>query len=74
MKFYRSPSLLTATEGGQPSFHVVALGLPGFAFSEGTKNTGKGFVLNHYAEVGGKLMLALTRSVPLSRYRFSSSP
>ncbi|KAG7087183.1 hypothetical protein E1B28_013163 [Marasmius oreades] len=52
MKFYRSPSLLTATEGGQPSFHVVALGLPGFAFSEGTKNTGKGFVLNHYAEVG----------------------
>ncbi|KAF9264376.1 alpha/beta-hydrolase [Marasmius fiardii PR-910] len=49
--------LLTALEDGQPSFHVVALGLPGYGFSEGTKK--KGFALNEYAEVGHKLMLAL---------------
>ncbi|KAI3621519.1 epoxide hydrolase [Moniliophthora roreri] len=49
--------LLTATEPGMPSFHVVGLGLPGFGFSEGTKK--KGFDLPKYAEVGHKLMLAL---------------
>ncbi|KAG7087185.1 hypothetical protein E1B28_013164 [Marasmius oreades] len=49
--------LLTATEEGQPSFHAVALGLPGYGFSEGTKK--KGFALKQYAEVGHKLMLAL---------------
>uniref|UniRef100_A0A0W0G3Y3 Epoxide hydrolase N-terminal domain-containing protein n=2 Tax=Moniliophthora roreri TaxID=221103 RepID=A0A0W0G3Y3_MONRR len=49
--------LLTADEPGQPSFHVVALGLPGYGFSEGTKK--KGFDLKKYAEVGHKLMEAL---------------
>ncbi|ESK82567.1 epoxide hydrolase [Moniliophthora roreri MCA 2997] len=49
--------LLTADEPGQPSFHVVALGLPGYGFSEGTKK--KGFDLKKYAEVGHKLMKAL---------------
>ncbi|KAJ8081389.1 hypothetical protein AAF712_009959 [Marasmius tenuissimus] len=49
--------LLTAVEQGQPSFHVVALGLPGYGFSEGAKK--KGFDLTKYGEVGHKLMLAL---------------
>ncbi|ESK84244.1 epoxide hydrolase [Moniliophthora roreri MCA 2997] len=49
--------LLTADEPGQPSFHVVALGLPGWGFSEGAKK--KGFNLPNYAEVGHKLMQAL---------------
>ncbi|KAG7085364.1 hypothetical protein E1B28_002927 [Marasmius oreades] len=49
--------LLTAVDDGQPSFHVVALGLPGYGFSEGAKK--KGFGLAKYAEVGHKLMLAL---------------
>ncbi|KAG5341017.1 hypothetical protein C0989_012221 [Termitomyces sp. Mn162] len=40
-----------------PSFHVVALSLPGFGFS--TAPTKKGFALNQYAEVAHKLMLAL---------------
>ncbi|KAL0572613.1 hypothetical protein V5O48_009344 [Marasmius crinis-equi] len=49
--------LLTAVEEGHPSFHVVALGLPGYGFSEGAKK--KGFELTKYAEVGHKLMLSL---------------
>ncbi|KAK7040649.1 hypothetical protein VNI00_009554 [Paramarasmius palmivorus] len=49
--------LLVAAEPGQPSFHVVALGMPGYGFSEGTKK--KGFGLSKYAEVGHKLMLSL---------------
>ncbi|KAJ6455067.1 Alpha/Beta hydrolase protein [Mycena vitilis] len=40
-----------------PSFHVVALGLPGYGWSEAPKT--KGFRLDQYAEVGNKLMLAL---------------
>ncbi|ESK84242.1 epoxide hydrolase [Moniliophthora roreri MCA 2997] len=43
--------LLTADEPGRPSFHIVALGLPGYGFSEGSKK--KGF------NVGHKLMQAL---------------
>ncbi len=38
--------LLTA---GNPSFHVVALSLPGFGFSEAPSK--KGFRINQYAEV-----------------------
>ncbi|KAL0572612.1 hypothetical protein V5O48_009343 [Marasmius crinis-equi] len=49
--------LLTAVEEGRTSFHVVALGLPGYGFSEGAKK--KGFDLKKYAEVGHKLMLSL---------------
>lgn len=40
-----------------PSFHVVALSLPGFGFSEAT--TKKGFAIPQFAEVGHKLMLSL---------------
>ncbi|KAF9474184.1 alpha/beta-hydrolase [Pholiota conissans] len=40
-----------------PAFHVVALSLPGFTFSEAPKK--QGFAGNQYAEVGHKLMLAL---------------
>ncbi|KAJ6471629.1 Alpha/Beta hydrolase protein [Mycena vitilis] len=49
--------LLTAVHPDQPSFHVVALSLPGYGFSEAP--TKKGFQLSQYAEVCNKLMLAL---------------
>ncbi|EPQ54706.1 alpha/beta-hydrolase [Gloeophyllum trabeum ATCC 11539] len=49
--------LLTAASPDQPSFHVVVLELPGYGFSQGTKQ--KGFAMAQYAEVGHKLMLAL---------------
>ncbi|KAJ8081542.1 hypothetical protein AAF712_011107 [Marasmius tenuissimus] len=49
--------LLTAVEDGKPSFDVVAMSLPGYGFSEGTKK--KGFDMPKYAEVGHKLMIAL---------------
>ncbi|KAI0371210.1 alpha/beta-hydrolase [Pilatotrama ljubarskyi] len=50
--------LLTKPESeDQPSFHVVALSLPGFGFSEGPKK--KGFASKQYAEVANKLMLSL---------------
>ncbi|TFK63129.1 alpha/beta-hydrolase [Pluteus cervinus] len=42
---------------GSPSFHVVAISLPGFGFSTAPKQ--KGFKLQHYAEVCNKLMLSL---------------
>lgn len=40
-----------------PSFHVVALSLPGFGFSDAP--TKKGFDVARYAEVANKLMLSL---------------
>ncbi|KAJ6599748.1 Alpha/Beta hydrolase protein [Mycena vulgaris] len=49
--------LLTEVHPDQPSFHVVALSLPGYGFSEGPRKTG--FRLAQYAEVCNKLMLAL---------------
>ncbi|KAF7299513.1 EHN domain-containing protein [Mycena indigotica] len=49
--------LLVAASPEHPSFHVVALGLPGYGFSEAPRK--KGFRLDQYAEVGNKLMLAL---------------
>jgi len=49
--------LLTATLPEHPSFHVVALSLPNYGFSEGTKK--KGFGIAQYAEVAHKVMLAL---------------
>ncbi|CCM06913.1 uncharacterized protein FIBRA_09225 [Fibroporia radiculosa] len=49
--------LLTAASPDHPSFHVVALSLPGYGFSETPKK--KGFALEQYAEVANKLMLAL---------------
>lgn len=67
--------MLVASSSEHPSFHVVALSLPNFGFSEGTKK--KGFSVPQYVEVrsftgirekcttyswskvGHKLMLAL---------------
>ncbi len=40
-----------------PSFHVVAMSLPGYGFSQAPSK--KGFRIAQYAEVGHKLMLAL---------------
>ena len=41
--------LLTTTEPENPSFHVVALGLPNFGFSQGVSS--QGFGIPQYAEV-----------------------
>jgi hypothetical protein len=41
--------LLTASSPDHPSFHVVAMGLPGYGFSEAPKK--KGFQAAQYAEV-----------------------
>ncbi|KAG2342081.1 alpha/beta-hydrolase [Suillus weaverae] len=49
--------LLTASAPEHPSFHVVALSLPGFGFSEAPRK--QGFGINQYAEVAHKLMIAL---------------
>ncbi|KAF8574209.1 alpha/beta-hydrolase [Ramaria rubella] len=49
--------LLSTPAKGQPSFHVVAISLPAYGFSQGTKK--KGFGLAQYAEIGNKLMLSL---------------
>ncbi|KAH8832506.1 Alpha/Beta hydrolase protein [Flagelloscypha sp. PMI_526] len=43
--------------GDFPAFHVVALSLPNFGFSDGVKS--KGFKLEQHAEVAHKLMLSL---------------
>ncbi|KAJ7484697.1 Alpha/Beta hydrolase protein [Mycena latifolia] len=49
--------LLTKGTNDFPAFHLVAMSIPGYGFSQypGTK----GFDLEQYAEVGNKLMLAL---------------
>ncbi|KAH9993043.1 Alpha/Beta hydrolase protein [Russula vinacea] len=52
--------LLTATGAGNPSFHVVAPSLPGYAWSEAASN--RGFRSKNYAEIQklfNKLMLSL---------------
>ncbi|KAF9017015.1 alpha/beta-hydrolase [Hymenopellis radicata] len=49
--------LLTAVSPEHPSFHVVAMSLPGYGFSQAPSK--KGFRIAQYAEVGHKLMLAL---------------
>ncbi|KAF8880403.1 Alpha/Beta hydrolase protein [Infundibulicybe gibba] len=49
--------LLRQSSPEHPSFHVVALSLPGYGFSAAPKK--KGFGLAQYAEVAHKLMLAL---------------
>ncbi|KAF8968915.1 Alpha/Beta hydrolase protein [Flammula alnicola] len=49
--------LLVEASPEHPSFHVVALSLPGYGFSEAPKK--KGFALAQFAELGNKLMLAL---------------
>ncbi|PBK59184.1 alpha/beta-hydrolase [Armillaria solidipes] len=56
--------LLTASSPEHPSFHVVALSLPGYGFSEATKK--QNFKLAQYAEV----CLSTSRSAsPLTRLR-----
>ncbi|EIN12328.1 epoxide hydrolase [Punctularia strigosozonata HHB-11173 SS5] len=47
--------LLSSQE--EPSFHVVALGLPGYGWSEAPKK--KGFRMGRYAEIANKLMTSL---------------
>ncbi|KAN0088172.1 Alpha/Beta hydrolase fold [Tylopilus felleus] len=49
--------LLTASSRDHPSFHVVALSLPGYGFSEAPRK--QGFSYKQYAEVAHKLMLSL---------------
>ncbi|KAF9543300.1 alpha/beta-hydrolase [Agrocybe pediades] len=49
--------LLIQKSPEHPSFHVVAISLPNFGFSEGA--TKKGFGLTQYAEVANKVMLSL---------------
>ncbi|KAI0671065.1 alpha/beta-hydrolase [Trametes maxima] len=49
--------LLTAKSSDNPSFHVVAISLPGFGFSEAPKKPG--FAGRQYAEVLNNLMLSL---------------
>ncbi|KAF7342904.1 EHN domain-containing protein [Mycena sanguinolenta] len=49
--------LLTQALPDQPTFHLVAVSLPGYGFSEAPKK--KGFRLAQYAELCNKLMLAL---------------
>ncbi|KAJ6472488.1 Alpha/Beta hydrolase protein [Mycena sanguinolenta] len=49
--------LLTRVLPDQPTFHLVAVSLPGYGFSEAPKK--KGFRLAQYAELCNKLMVAL---------------
>jgi len=49
--------LLTSPPEGEQSFHVVAIDLPNFGFSQGVSK--KEFGSAQYAEVGHKVMLAL---------------
>ncbi|KAI0351456.1 alpha/beta-hydrolase [Trametes cingulata] len=49
--------ILTASDADHPSFHVVAISLPGFGFSEAPKKPG--FAGPQYAQVFNKLMLSL---------------
>ncbi|EIM85901.1 alpha/beta-hydrolase [Stereum hirsutum FP-91666 SS1] len=49
--------LLTASHPDHPSFHLVAISLPGYGFSEAPHR--KGFTGECYAEIGNKLMLSL---------------
>jgi len=51
------PILTAPASDESPRFHVVALSLPGFGFSEGPKK--KSFAVRQYAEVGHKLMQTL---------------
>jgi hypothetical protein len=47
----------SSSGGRRPAFHVVALSLPNYGFSEGSKK--KGFAIEQYAETAHKLMLQL---------------
>lgn len=47
--------LLTASSPDRPSFHVVALSLPGYGFSEAPRK--QGFAVKQYAEVWSRLTI-----------------
>lgn len=49
--------LLVEASPEHPSFHTVALGLPGYGFSQAPSK--QGFGVAQYAEVAHKLMVAL---------------
>ena len=49
--------LLTAASPNRPSFHVVAMSLPGYTFSDAPRK--KGFEMLKFTEVAHKLMLGL---------------
>ncbi|KAH6906375.1 epoxide hydrolase [Coprinopsis sp. MPI-PUGE-AT-0042] len=49
--------ILVQSSSGQPSFHVVAVSLPGYGFSEAPKK--KGFEATQMAEVAHKVVLSL---------------
>lgn len=51
------PLLTEPASDALPAFHVVALSLPGYAFSEAPRKPG--FGIPQYAEVAHKLMLQL---------------
>ncbi|KAJ8095148.1 hypothetical protein PM082_010370 [Marasmius tenuissimus] len=55
--FIEVRKILPLLTSGTPSFHVVAIGQPGYGFSEAPRK--KGFSIPQYAELGHKLMLAL---------------
>ncbi|KAG2039483.1 Alpha/Beta hydrolase protein [Suillus americanus] len=57
LEFNKILPLLTVSTPEHPSFHVVALSLPGFGFSAAPRK--QGFGLNQYVEVAHKLMIAL---------------
>lgn len=50
--------LLVEASGEHPSFHVVALSLPGYGFSSAPIK--RGFAVHHYAEVSAILGLGRT--------------
>lgn len=51
------PLLTSPSDKTSPAFHVVAISLPNFGFSEAPKK--KGFGIPQYAEAAHKTMLAL---------------
>ncbi|KAG6902542.1 hypothetical protein C0995_015360 [Termitomyces sp. Mi166 len=57
IEFRKVLPLLIGASPDHPSFHVVALNLPGYGFSTAPSN--KDFEIPQYAEVSHKLMLAL---------------
>jgi hypothetical protein len=66
--FIEVRKVLPLLTSGSPSFHVVALGLPGYGFSEAPKE--KGFALAQFAEVSSGCqfrLLALLLTITTGR-------
>jgi pimeloyl-ACP methyl ester carboxylesterase len=60
--------LLTSTEPGHPSFHVVAPSLPGYGWSEAPSKWG--FGSSQYAEM--RTLIYLNNPEPFHIHRFKS--